>query len=208
MPLTDCFPSRPVPAVDSHEFAGLEASLSAQALAGPGFSDESRIVEHRPMFHEWATAMPGMICVARKKKTATFRGYTAAETAVPVISCCACLPKSAEKDYFFAGVCRSKSVRSPDDGIGPSVDEFFTVSIGGMVTVLNTSGGPLHPGDLVEWCFIAPKLCNKSTLPAKRTKPNPRRIGIKMASVSSARVIGRVLSFAKSGEPLDLLLKQ
>jgi len=58
---------------------------------------------------------------------------------------------SQEKNYFFAGVARSKSVRTPDDGIGPNVDEFFTVSIGGMATILNTSGGPIFPGDLVEW---------------------------------------------------------
>lgn len=50
-------------------------------------------VEYRPMFHEWATVQPGMICVARKKKTAVFRQYIAAETAVPVIACAACLPK-------------------------------------------------------------------------------------------------------------------
>ena len=95
------------------------------------------------MFHEWATVQPGMICIARKKKTAVFRQYVAAETAVPVIVCAACLPKADEKNYFFAGVARSKSVRSPDDGIGPTVDEFFTVSIGGMATLLNTSGGPM-----------------------------------------------------------------
>lgn len=70
----------------------------------------------------------------------------AAETAVPVIACAACLPKDDEKNYFFAGIARSKSVRSPDDGIGPNVDEFFTVSIGGMATLLNTSGGPIYPG--------------------------------------------------------------
>ena len=47
----------------------------------------------------------------------------AAETAVPVIACAACLPAAEEKNFFFAGVARSKSVRGPDDGIGPSVDE-------------------------------------------------------------------------------------
>ena len=101
-------------------------------------------IETKPHFYQWATVQPGMICLARKKKTAVFRQYVAAETAVPVIACAACLPKDAEKNYFFAGVARSKSVRTPDDGIGPSVDEFFTVSIGGMATLLNTSGGPIY----------------------------------------------------------------
>ena len=47
--------------------------------------------EHKPHFHEWATALPGMICVSRKARNSTFRNYVAAETATPVISCCACL---------------------------------------------------------------------------------------------------------------------
>jgi len=176
-----------------------------------------------------------MITIARKKRTAVFRQYVAAETAVPVIACAACLPVGDEKNYFFSGVARSKSVREADDGVGPKVDEFFTVSIGGMVTLLNTSGQPIHPvssapdsshhplslrrfhvadlfpphplcvqGDLIEWCFYS----QKGTHEGKRQRMGPRRIGINIASVSSPKVIGRALSFAKAGEQLDLLLKQ
>jgi N-acetylglutamate synthase-like GNAT family acetyltransferase len=76
------------------------------------------MVEYKPHFHEWATVQPGMVALARKKRTAVFRQYVAAETAVPVIGCAACLPVGDEKNYFFAGVVRSKSVRNPDDGIG------------------------------------------------------------------------------------------
>ena len=151
------------------------------------------------MFHEWATVQPGMICVARKKKTAVFRHYMAAETAVPVIACAACLPKDHEMNYYFAGIARSKSVRSPDDGIGPAVDEFFTLSIGGLATVLNTSNGPIYPGDLVEWCFAGDGMSDK-----KRAKQGPRRIGIQVASVSSPKIIGRALSFSKKGETFDV----
>ena len=68
--------------------------------------------------------------------------------------------------------------------------------------------GPLHPGDLVEWCLFPPKLSDTTHGPSKRQKTGPRRVGIKMASVSSPRIIGRVLSFAKHGETLDILLKQ
>lgn len=75
-----------------------------------------------------------------------------------------------------------------------------------MVTVLNTSGTQIHPGDLVEWCLISPKATEGST--QKRLKTGPRRVGIKTASVSSPKIIGRALSFAKSGETMDLLLKQ
>ena len=143
---------------------------------------------------QWATVQPGMICVARKKKTQTFRGYQAAETAVPVIACAALLSKSEEANYFFAGIARSKSVRTPDDGIGANVDEYFTVSIGGMQTILNTSGQPISPGDLIEWTFEP-----LSSAPA-RTDSAPKRIAVQIASVSSPRTIGRALSFAKRGE--------
>lgn len=73
-----------------------------------------------------------------------------------------------------------------------------------MVTLLNTSGTPLHPGDLVEWCLYSPK----GTHSGKRQKTGPRRVGITLASVSSPKIIGRVISFAKPGETLDVLLKQ
>ena len=194
--------------VDSYEFASLKDQLTGAEMTGPRGDDANTQVftEYKPMFHEWATVQPGMITLARKKKTAVFRQYVAAETAVPVIACAACIPVAQEKDYFFAGVARSKSVRSPDDGVGPTTDEFFTVSLGGMVTVLNTSGIQIHPGDLVEWCLINPRA--QSGLSHKRLKSGPRRVGIRTASVSSPKIIGRALSFAKSGETLDVLLKQ
>lgn len=168
--------------------------------------------ETKPHFHEWATVMPGMICVAEKRKDSHYRRYMATETAVPVISSCACLPKEDEKGYFFAGVCRSKSVRSGDDGIGPSVDEFFTVSIGGMVTVLNTSGKPIHPGDSVKWTFVPDGLKGTTSHhPLKRRKSyGPRRICVKTVEpgMLDAQIIGRALSYAKPGESFDILLKQ
>ena len=95
---------------------------------------------------------------------------------------------------FTAGVCRSKSVRGPDDGVGPTVDEFFTLSLGGMVTLLNTSAENIFAGDLVEWTL---SFANADKSHAKRARHGPRRIGIKTATVSSPKVIGRALSFAK-----------
>jgi hypothetical protein len=58
-------------------------------------------------------------------------------------------------------------------------------------------------GDLVEWCFFS----ERGTHDNKRARSGPRRFGITVASVSSPKVIGRALSFAKAGEQLDLLLK-
>jgi hypothetical protein len=163
-------------------------------------------IEHRPHFHEWATVLPGMICLSRKARNATFRNYVAAETATPVIGCCACLREVDMKNFYFSGVCRSKTVRPIDDGVGPQTDEFFTVAIGGMVTLLNNSKEPVFPGDMVEWTFYNEKAESTDKL-TKRMKTNPRRIAVKVASPTSDRVIGRCLSFAKSGETFDLLLK-
>lgn len=118
---------------------------------------------------------------------------------------------------------RSKTVRGPDDGIGPSVDEFFTLSLGGMVTVsatayrpapprasqcaprahrhalsdaqlLNTSSASIFAGDLCEWTL---SYANAAKSNAKRARHGPRRVGIQTATVSSPKVIGRALSFAK-----------
>ena len=60
-------------------------------------------------------------------------------------------------NFYFAGVARSKSVRPIDDGVGPQIDEFFTLAIGGMCTLLNNSGTVLYPGDMLEWCFYNQK---------------------------------------------------
>ena len=190
--------------VDAYEFTTLKGALSYPQMRGDAIPQaDAQMVEYKPAFHEWATVQPGMLCLGRKKRTAQFRQYQAAETAVPVIACAACLPASEERNYYFAGIARSKSVRSPSDGIGPSEDEYFTLSIGGMQTVLNTSGEPIHCGDLVEWCLYSPK----GTHNGKRSKTAPRRVGITVASASSPKLIGRALSFAKSGESVDILLQ-
>ena len=99
---------------------------------------------------DWATVLPGMLVLARKNRTDTWRRNLAAESAIPVVGCGSCLGYKDESDFFLAGVCRSKSIVPPDDGMGPQIDEFFTLSIGGMVTLLNTSGGRLSPGDHSE----------------------------------------------------------
>ena len=78
--------------VDSYEFTTIGDQLKSEELAGTGPGGD--VVEYKPMFHEWATVQPGMVCLARKKRTAIFRQYVAAETAVPVIACAACLPEA------------------------------------------------------------------------------------------------------------------
>ena len=73
------------------------------------------------------------------------------------------------------------------------------------VQLLNTSSASIFAGDLVEWSLSYEKAAMSN---AKRARHGPRRVGIQTATVSSPKIIGRALSFAKPGEPLDLLLKQ
>jgi hypothetical protein len=166
--------------------------------------------EYKPPFHEWASALPGMVALSRKSRAATFRNYVAAETAAPVIVCAACQHKDREDSWFFAGIVRSKSVRTPDDGVGPQTDEFFTLSIGGMATIQNTSSEAIFPGDILEWTFLSDSPGDSTAAASgfKRMKTSqPRRVGVKVADPLSERVIGRALSFAKQGEALDILVK-
>ena len=209
--------------VDAYEHSALDPMITVEKVdsnsAVLSQADKDVIFEYKPHFHEWVTALPGMICISRKARNATFRGYTAAETATPVITSCACLGKEDEKNFYFAGVCRSKSVRPIDDGVGPQTDEFFTLAIGGMVTLLNNSGTAVFPGDFLEWAFYNQNNNKKrnagitgpgqlaSGKAAGRGTGAPRRIAVKIATSSSERIIGRCLSFAKSGETFDLLLK-
>jgi hypothetical protein len=144
-------------AVDAYEWQQLADHISKKEIDGTATYDadgtlnvtagDKMDAEMKPHFHEWASATPGMICVARRARNATFRNYVAAETASPVICCAACQPKIMEDQFFFAGVCRSKSVRPVDDGIGPSTDEYFTLAIGGMVTLLNNSSEAVWAGE-------------------------------------------------------------
>ena len=152
----------------------------------------------------WATAYVGMIAVQRKQRS-TFRSYVAAETAAPVIVCCAGKGPVDEFDFQFAGVVRSNSVRTVDDGMGPTVDEYFTLTIAGPQTILNNSQDVIHPGDQIAWTFYSENPSKTATSTSKRARNGgPRRVGIKQASFHDEHVIGRALTFAKSGQMFDV----
>ena len=85
--------------VDSYEHANLPPQLKQEAIDNLG-GGGNQVVEYKPHFHEWASVMPGMICVSRKARNATFRNYVAAETATPVIGCAACIPTADAKQYY------------------------------------------------------------------------------------------------------------
>ena len=77
--------------------------------------------------------------------------------------------------------------------MGPQTDEFFTLAIGGMVTMLNNSKDPVFPGDMLEWTFYNEENKDQGRA-SKRLKSNPRRIAVKVASPTSERVIGRCVA--------------
>lgn len=211
--------------VDDNEYNELKPHLYAGEICGTALYDANGqviesppnaylgnnngrgIVETKPHFHEWATATPGMIAVGRRARNASFVRYTAAETASAVIVSAACQPKIMEDQFFFAGITRSKVIRPIDDGHGPSTDEYFTLSIGGLVTMLNNSSESLWQGDWVAWTFYSEDGGSTDNIKKRKTSA-PRRIGIEIADPLSDRTIGKVMSFAKPGETFDLLLRQ
>lgn len=215
-------------AVDSYEYADVPAVLSAGELTGELYKGRNTeggedlfavdgttvqqaqraTVEYKPHFYEWATAYSGMIAVQRKQRS-NFRHQTAAETAAPVIVCAAGKGKMDEFDWQFAGVVRSNSVRTVDDGMGPTVDELFTLTIEGPQTILNNSKRVIHPGDYLSWTFYSEDSNKTGVEGAIRAKSgSPRRIGIRVAEFHDECVIGKALTFAKPGQILDILVKQ
>ena len=129
--------------VDGYEWNTLPEALKQNEIDGSTGGGDAPF-EMKPHFHEWASVLPGMLCISRKARNSTFRNYAAAETAVPVIGCAAGLKLSDQKDYYFAGVCRSKTVRQIDDGRGPT-EVCFSIS---------TSKSLLCLSDAL--CFLSP----------------------------------------------------
>jgi len=208
--------------VDSHEYGVMPTQFTSGEFKGTAFKDtdgtlkkadgtagpvpagDDTIIESKPHFYEWATATVGMLAVQRRMRS-TFRNYVAAETAAPVVVCAAMRGPLDELDFQFAGVVRSNSVRTMDDGVGPTTDEYFTLSIGGLATILNNSNSVIHPGDYISWTFVSEDT-NKTGSTRRATHGSPRRIGIKVADFHDENVIGKAEAFAKPGTMFDILL--
>jgi hypothetical protein len=169
--------------------------------------DATEWTDNKGPWYLWASVLPGMIAVNKldKPRTRSFGD----EATLDVIVSCADLERANERQYTFAGITRSKSILSPDDGLGPSVDEPFTLSIKGCANILNNGGKPITPGMMVKWHFVDEK---DGTPPAsKRPKIDGKRnatiILVSPADTHMDRnVIGRALSYARPGERLDILI--
>lgn len=179
--------------------------------------NELKSNESMPHYHEWAAALPGMIALQRKLRHQSFRHHIAAETAAPVIVCSACLGSDTDTpidDWQFAGIVRSKSVPPVDDGNGPSYDEMFTIALGGMAVVLNSSGEHVLSGQYIDWCFDVSSSKSSGghkdsrTFAASSKTGRPRRVGITTRATPGPRTIARALCHAAPGQPLDILIYQ
>ena len=72
--------------VDTAEFATVPEDMytdHVDGVAAPGAPGGGTKVETKPMYHDWATVTPGMLTVARKDRTDTWRRNLSAEAATP-----------------------------------------------------------------------------------------------------------------------------
>lgn len=183
-------------------------------------------------FGQWATALPGMIAVAPKKGSKLSLRAPGGEATAP---CIVSIPNlgvgdygeskvptdpgnqaavRVMEDYFFRGIVRSPCVRSEDELVmGPSVDEYFTLAIGGAATIQNNGLDKIEAGDEVCWSFMHRESRLYDGKDAKMHGLGPARIAVKAKGKDpdldgdGNRVIGRALSSAKSGQPFDILIK-
>lgn len=187
---------------------GATTDGGTQKTVGQGDGVFARPGDPVPNFEEWATVHPGEICVQSRYDDQRHRFSMAAETASPIIACAQCMPETANKEFFFAGIARSRSVRPYDDGRGPKVDEYFTLTIGGLATILNNGKDQILPGDVVEWTFDDPYYTATSSSTMRK---GPRRIIVRsitsqFGTHSNVRSFGIAKSQARRGERFDVLL--
>lgn len=176
---------------------------SAQNYNGSSKSYNQMVSESDVEFPQWASVQVGVVCVAARKRANFYRSTIAAQTAVPVIACAQKLGTFDNHKYRFAGVARTSSMRPHDDGRGPTMDEYFTLTIGGVVQMLNNGNGEINMGDQLEWTFFDDSEDQPVQLP-KRKKMGPRVIVIRPARDTSARIFGRALTDGKAGELIDV----
>lgn len=182
--------------VDASEFAALR-------------DDKQAAYDRKPEYHKWAAAVPGQIAVSKKNKTAaSYAGFGGADGAVPVLVCAQGKEKAEEAEYFFAGVVRSPSIPSENQRAD---DEYFTLFIGNMCTVTNTSNKNFCNGDTVNWTFEFTQTAAERGLKAQaaRFAAAPRRIQLAKSecgeygkqSFATCKSV-----FVRPGEAMDILI--
>ena len=163
---------------------------------------------HAPTFAEWATAQPGMVAVTSKSGSLTNK-ISATETAVPVVVCAHGLDESDDNMYTFAGIVRSPSVRDPSEKyLGPADDEFYTITIGGVMNIMNTGPATINAGDPVKWTFGKNDPGAKTSEVSYGQGYKARRIMVvKAATPWEPNVFGVAKRGAMKGKDFDVLVK-
>jgi hypothetical protein len=163
--------------------------------------------EQAPPFESWASVQPGQICVHAKNRAHAHQRYANAEMSVPVLACAQKWSYRQNRLFRFAGVARSKSIRTHDDvANGMTKDEHFTLAIGGMVTILNNGNAEIKIGDPVEWTFQDTRDLRTGIRKGRGVKVGPRMIQVRKGRPGSANVFGTAKSYAGRGEWFDVLI--
>lgn len=88
-----------------------------------------------------------------------------------------------------------------DDAVGPTTDEYFTVTVGGPQTILNNSKEVIHVGDTLAWTFFSE---DDKTATVKRQRTGaPRRVGLRIATYSALEGSNPALAPRSHAEPLS-----
>lgn len=164
-----------------------------------------------PGFHEFASAQVGTIAVSSNKRAQYYRHQIAAETAHAVMVCGAKRCSADHNRFTFSGVVRTRSTRKRlADGEPKSFmsdpDDHFTLTLQGMVQMVNNGKNEIHQGDEVEWCFFDDNVSTPDALLKNRKAVGPDTIIIRKAT-SSARIFGRAMSNAVPGQLIDVLVQ-
>lgn len=164
-------------------------------------------MERPPPFALWASAEPGQLAV---QCTSELMPHLVEERAAVVLTNAAKLSKEMNSMFQFAGVVRTRFAAPKDNGaIGPEGDEYFTLTIGGKVQLLNNSNSDLRAGDCVAWTFGDLLTTDANVRKRKRVASDgPRQILLKKCTFTDPYKIGKVTStIAKKGAFVDILLQ-
>ena len=159
-------------------------------------------------FRLWASAVPGQLAV--QCINTIIMPHLVEERAAVVITNAHKLNGYVEDDFQFGGVVRTLFEPPADNGaIGPNGDEYFTLTLGGKVQLLNNSTEMLRAGDPVGWTFGPDS--DATGVGGKRTRgmgDGPRQILLKKCLFTDPHKIGKVTStIARKGAFVDILLQ-
>ena len=167
---------------------------------------DALVAQAKAPFPLWASAEPGQIAV---QCTTELMPHLVEERAAVVITNASKLMKQQDQMFQFAGIVRTRFAAPKDNGaIGPEGDEYFTLTIGGKVQLLNNSNDSLKAGDCVAWTFGSLGDMGNFYKRKRGAGDGPRQIQLKKCLFTDPYKFGKVTStIAKSGAFVDILIQ-